>query len=141
MIDTAEGIRLDESELAFSYILASGPGGQNVNKTASAAQLRFDVRGSPSLPPGVKARLTGLAGGRMTREGEIVITARRFRSQERNRADALARLVALIAKAAAPPPAPRVRTVVSRAEKEQRLRAKARRSEVKSMRARPDQGD
>jgi ribosome-associated protein len=83
----------------------------------------------------------GLAGNRLTREGEIVITARRFRSQERNRADALARLVALIAKAAAPPAPPRVRTTISRAEKEQRLRAKARRAEVKSKRARPDPAD
>jgi ribosome-associated protein len=141
MIDIADGVSLDEGELAFSYILASGPGGQNVNKTASAAQLRFDIRGSATLPARVKARLIGLAGGRLNREGEIVITARRFRSQERNRADALARLVTLIAKAAAPPPPPRVKTAVSRAEREQRLRAKARRSEVKSMRAKPDQGD
>jgi ribosome-associated protein len=141
MIDITDAIRLNEAELAFSYILASGPGGQNVNKTASAAQLRFDVRGSASLPPAVKSRLMSLAGARLTREGEIVITARRFRSQERNRADALARLVDLIAKAAAPPTPPRVPTKVSRAEKEQRLHAKARRAGVKSMRARPQPGD
>jgi len=141
MIEITDAISLDESELGFSFILGSGPGGQNVNKTASAAQLRFDVRGSASLPAAVKARLMGLAGTRLTREGEIVITARRFRSQERNRADAVARLTALIAKAAAPPTPPRVRTTISRAEKEQRLRAKARRATVKSMRARPDSAD
>jgi ribosome-associated protein len=141
MIDITDAVRLNEAELAFSYILASGPGGQNVNKTASAAQLRFNVRGSVSLPADVKVRLMGLAGARLTREGEIVITARRFRSQERNRADALARLVSLIAKAAAPPAPPRVKTRISRAEKEQRLRAKARRAEIKSMRARPEPGD
>jgi len=141
MIEITDAISLDEGELTFSFILASGPGGQNVNKTASAAQLRFDVRGSSSLPPGVKARLLGLAGARLNRDGEIVITARRFRSQERNRADAIDRLVALIAKAAAPPAPPRVRTTVSRAEKEQRLRAKARRSTVKSMRGRPEPDD
>jgi len=140
MIEITDHIALADDELEFQYILASGPGGQNVNKVNSAAQLRFDARRSPSLPTDVSVRLQRLAGSRLTNDGVIVITARRFRSQERNRADAIARLVALIIKAAFRP-ALRVQTGPNRAEKEQRLRAKARRGAVKSLRARPGPQD
>jgi ribosome-associated protein len=137
MIEIADHLALRDDELEFHFILSSGPGGQNINKVNSAAQLRFDVRRSKSLPPDVIARAERLAGAKLTHEGVIVITAKRFRSQERNRADAIARLTALIVRAAEPP-RPRVPTGPSRAEKEQRLRAKARRGEIKSLRARPE---
>ncbi len=140
MIEITGHLALSEDELEFHYILASGPGGQNVNKVNSAAQLRFDIRRSKSLPPDVIARAERLAGARLTHEGVIVITAKRFRSQERNRADAIARLVGLLGRAASPP-RPRVPTGPTRAEKEQRLRAKARRAGIKSSRARPDSAD
>ena len=103
MIPVDARISLDEDEVELSFIRASGPGGQNVNKVASAVQLRFDLRHSPSLPPEVRARAERLAGRRLNTDGELVITARRYRSQERNRADALDRLVALIRRAVAPP--------------------------------------
>lgn len=134
MIKLAEDLAIDEAELVFSFVRASGPGGQNVNKVASAAQLRFDARNSPSLPPALAERLIHLAGRRATTEGVIVIDARRFRSQERNRADALARLVALIGRAACPPP-PRKPTRVPAAERRRRRDAKARRSALKAQRA------
>ncbi|MGH7024772.1 MAG: alternative ribosome rescue aminoacyl-tRNA hydrolase ArfB [Caulobacteraceae bacterium] len=140
MIEITDHIALNENELEFHYILASGPGGQNVNKVNTAAQLKFDARHSPSLPPDVSARLERLAGARATNDGVIVITAKRFRSQERNRADAIGRLTALIARAAQVP-TPRVPTGPTRAEKEQRLRAKARRAELKTLRARPEAQD
>lgn len=140
MIEIADRIALSEAELEFHFILASGPGGQNINKVNSAAQLRFDVRRSRSLPPDVIARAERLAGAKLTNDGVIVITAKRFRSQERNRADAIARLTALIVRAANPP-RPRVPTGPSRAEKELRLRQKARRGEIKSLRARPESVD
>jgi ribosome-associated protein len=140
MIEIADGIALSEDEVEFHFILGSGPGGQNINKVNSAAQLRFDVRRSRSLPPDVIARTERLAGARLTNDGVIVITAKRFRTQERNRADAVARLAALITRAASPP-RPRVPTGPTRAEKEQRLRQKARRAEIKSLRARPDSSD
>jgi ribosome-associated protein len=136
MIEITDTIALDEGELDITFIHASGPGGQNVNKLYSAAQLRFDARQSPSLPPDVAARLERLAGKRATNEGVIVITAKRFRTQERNRADAVARLSALIAKAAVIPK-PRRRSRPSRAQKQLRLQDKARRADRKSMRARP----
>ena len=100
MIPVTERISLAENELSFSFIRSSGPGGQNVNKVATAVQLRFDVAKSPSLPERVKARLAKLAGRRLTGEGILVIEARRFRTRERNRADAVERLAALIRKAA-----------------------------------------
>ena len=127
---------LDEGELAFTYIRASGPGGQNVNKVSTAAQLRFDAARSPSLPEAVRVRLLRLAGARATTNGEIVITADRFRSQERNRADAVARLVALIERAAAAPK-PRKATRPTLASKTRRLEGKSRRSGIKSLRSRP----
>lgn len=133
MIRIAPGIRFDENEIAESFIRAAGPGGQNVNKVASAVQLRLDLRHSPSLPPAVRERAERLAGRRVSHEGVLVITARRFRSQERNRADALDRLIALIRRAAAPP-APRRPTRPSAAAKQRRLAAKARRGAVKRLR-------
>ena len=138
----AEVIRIDdrlalgEREVEESFIRASGPGGQNVNKVATAVQLRFDVRRSPSLPAEVRARLEGLAGRRLTNEGVLVITAQRHRSQERNREQALAALVALIRRAAVPP-VPRRATRPTRASRERRLEAKARRAGVKRRRTGP----
>jgi len=134
MIPVGEGLALDESEITESFIRASGPGGQNVNKVASAVQLRFDVRRSPSLPAELRQRLERLAGSRLSQEGVLVITAQRFRSQERNREDARDRLLALIRRAASPPP-PRRPTRPSAASRERRLTAKARRARLKRGRA------
>ncbi len=124
---------LDDGEIEESFVRASGPGGQNVNKVSSAVQLRFDLSGSRSLPEEVRERLARLAGHRLTRDGVIVIIAQRYRTQERNRQDALDRLVALIRRAAVPP-TPRRPTTPSRAAKERRLAAKARRAAVKEKR-------
>ena len=124
---------LDENEVEESFIRASGPGGQNVNKVSSAVQLRFDLSRSRSLPEDVRARLARLSGRRLTRDGVIVIVAQRFRTQERNRQDALDRLVALVRRAAAPP-IPRRATKPSPAAKRRRLEAKARRAVVKEQR-------
>ena len=137
MIDITPAIRLHEDELRFQFKLASGPGGQNVNKVATAAELRFDVASSPSLPEAVRARLLILAGSRVTQDGELLITARRFRSQERNRQDAIDRLIALIRKAAEPPK-PRLKTRPSRAARERRLEEKRRLGEKKQTRRRAD---
>jgi ribosome-associated protein len=104
MIRVTDAIALDEREVEESFLRASGPGGQNVNRLETAVQLRFDAARSPSLPEAVRARLMRLAGRRLTRAGVLVITARRHRTQERNRAEALERLVALIREAAGPPP-------------------------------------
>jgi len=139
MIHITDRISIDETELAETFIRASGPGGQNVNKLSSAVQLRFDVRHSPSLPDGVRARLERLAGKRLTREGVLVITAQRHRTQERNRADARERLIELIREAATPP-VPRRPTRPTRASKERRIETKKRRSTLKSLRrAKPPQ--
>jgi ribosome-associated protein len=127
-------IVIDESEIEERFVQASGPGGQNVNKVATAVQLRFDVAGSRSLPPAVKARLATLAGRRLTADGVLVIDARRHRTQERNRADARARLVDLIARAATPV-AKRVPTRPTLASKRRRLEGKKRRSTVKRERS------
>ncbi|HAL16597.1 MAG TPA: aminoacyl-tRNA hydrolase, partial [Anaerolineaceae bacterium] len=102
MIELTPTLSLDEKELVFDFIRASGPGGQNVNKVSTAVQLRFDVANSPSLPADVKERLIKLAGNRMTEDGILIIEAKRFRSQEKNRIDAVQRLVTLIQKAAEP---------------------------------------
>jgi ribosome-associated protein len=124
---------LDDSEIEESFVRASGPGGQNVNKVSSAVQLRFDLSGSRSLPEEVRERLARLAGHRLTRDGVVVIIAQRYRTQERNRQDALDRLIALIRRAAEPP-TPRRPTKPSRAAKERRLEAKARRATTKKRR-------
>ena len=136
MIAITAELALDEREISETFIRASGPGGQNVNKVASAAQLRFDARRSPSLPEAVKARLERVAGSRLTTDGVIVITAQRFRSQERNREDARERLVALIRRAATPP-RPRRKTRPSAGQREARLAAKSHRAGVKRQRRTP----
>jgi len=132
-IEAAPGLSIDEREIEVSFVQSPGPGGQNVNKLATAVQLRFDARMSLSLPNEVKVRLQALAGSRLTREGVIVINARRFRSQERNRQDALDRLLALIREAAERPEQRRP-TRPSHAERMRRLEAKARRAAVKRTR-------
>lgn len=120
-------------ELRFEFFRSSGPGGQNVNKVATAVRLRFDVRNSTSLPPKVKERLLRLAGNRLTDDGVLLIEARRFRTQEQNREDALARLTAWIAKASTPP-RPRRATRPSPASRQRRLDAKQRHSVTKRQR-------
>ncbi len=137
MIRITDRIALGEDEIAESFVRAAGPGGQNVNKLATAVQLRFDVRRSPSLPPEVRQRLERLAGRRLTVEGVLVITAQRHRTQERNREDARARLVELIRRAAVPP-VPRRPTKPTVASRDRRLETKQRRSKIKRLRgARP----
>ena len=136
MIEIAPGVSLDENELEFAFIRASGPGGQNVNKVSSAVQMRFDARRSPSLTNDVSIRLQKLAGSKLTLDGVIVITANRFRTQEMNRKDATERLAELITKAAVAP-VKRRPTKPTKASKERRLEGKARRSSVKSMRGKP----
>ncbi len=134
MITVTPTIALDESELTYRFIKASGPGGQNVNKLATACQLRFDLANSPSLSAAVKARLKRLAGGRMTLAGELLIEARSHRTQLANKREALARLVALIRDAAQPPKPRRRHRTPSRGAQERRLRQKHQRGSLKSTR-------
>jgi ribosome-associated protein len=140
MIRINDHISIGEEELAESFIRSAGPGGQNVNKLATAVQLRFDVRRSPSLPAEVRARLERLAGKRLTRDGVVVITAQRHRTQERNRADALERLVDLI-RTAAVRPTPRRPTRPTLGSKLRRLEGKKRRSGVKALRTTAPESD
>ncbi|MBM3533443.1 MAG: aminoacyl-tRNA hydrolase [Alphaproteobacteria bacterium] len=133
MIRVTASIAIDESEIEESFVRSSGPGGQNVNKVSSAVQLRFDVRRSPSLPEDVRRRLERLAGKRLTKEGVLVLVAQTHRAQERNRAEALERLIDLI-RAATVKPKPRTATRPTLASRKRRLDAKARRSKIKRAR-------
>lgn len=137
MIPVTLRIAIAEEEVQESFIRASGPGGQNVHKLETAVQLRFDVRGSPNLPEAVKARMETLAGRRLTQEGVLVLTAQTHRTRERNRADALERLLALIREAALPPPPPRRPTKPSKRAKAKRMDEKSGRAEIKRGRAKP----
>ncbi|MDZ7263622.1 MAG: alternative ribosome rescue aminoacyl-tRNA hydrolase ArfB [candidate division KSB1 bacterium] len=140
MIQITDSISISENEIQEEFVRASGPGGQNVNKVATAVQLRFDVRHSPSLTDEVRERLLKLAGSRMNENGELIISARRFRSQLKNREDALQRLIELIRKAAHQPK-PRRKKKPSLYSKWQRLESKRRRSEVKQQRRYVPKGD
>jgi ribosome-associated protein len=133
MIRITDSISIDESELEESFVRSSGPGGQNVNKLSTAVQLRFDMRQSPSLPNDVALRLMRLAGRRMTKDGVLVLVAQNHRTQERNRAEARERLVALIREAAVKP-IPRRATKPTRASKQRRIEGKKRRSGIKNLR-------
>ena len=133
MIRVTDTISIDDAEIEESFVRSSGPGGQNVNKLSTAVQLRFDVRRSPSLPNDVAIRLIRLAGRRMTKDGVLVLIAQNHRTQERNRAEAQQRLVALIQEAAVKP-IPRRATKPTKASRQKRLEGKKRRSSVKALR-------
>ncbi|HEX7204613.1 MAG TPA: alternative ribosome rescue aminoacyl-tRNA hydrolase ArfB [Xanthobacteraceae bacterium] len=133
MIRVTHTISIDDDEVDEQFVRASGPGGQNVNKLSSAVQLRFDVRHSPNLPGDVRARLERLAGRRLTREGVLIISAQRHRTQERNRQDARERLIELIRRAAIAP-IPRRATRPTAGSRERRLQSKKHRSSIKGLR-------
>lgn len=130
----ARGVVIANWELSESFIRASGPGGQNVNKVATAVQLRFDIANSPSLTDRVKANAIRLGGSRVSKEGVLILEANRFRTQERNRADARERLIELLDKASTPPPPPRRKTKPTRGSVERRLAAKSGRAVIKKAR-------
>jgi ribosome-associated protein len=136
MIVVNDNIVIDEREIEERFVRASGPGGQNVNKLATAVQLRFDAMGSPNIDEATKARLKRRAGGRMTADGVIVILAQRFRTQEANRRDARNRLAALVT-AAAVPPKPRRPTRPTLGARKRRLEDKKRRGQIKALRGGP----
>jgi ribosome-associated protein len=134
MIEITPFIALQDSEVILSFMRSSGPGGQNVNKVATACELRFDARHSPSLPADIAVRLMKLAGRKLTKDGVIVLSADRFRSQEQNREDAIQRLIIMIREAAKPPPPKRRPTKPTKGAVERRLTSKAVRSGVKKLR-------
>jgi ribosome-associated protein len=136
-IAITRSVSIDPAEIEESFVRSSGPGGQNVNKVASAVQLRFDLINSPNIPEPMKRRVAALAGSRLTKDGVIVIVSNSHRDQPLNRAEALARLVALLREGAYPPK-PRIATRPTLASKKRRLDSKSRRSEVKQMRVRPE---
>lgn len=140
MIEVTPRIQIPEAELSEQFIRSPGPGGQNVNKLATAVQLRFDVASSPSLPEDVRARLMRLAGRRLDGAGVLTIEAHRFRTRERNREDARERLTDLICRAAHRPK-PRIATKPTRASKERRLESKRTRSATKRLRSGPSRGE
>jgi ribosome-associated protein len=137
MIRVTPSLWLEDGEIAYEFLRASGPGGQNVQKVESAVRLRFDVRHSPSITDYVRARLERLAGSRLTKDGVLLIEAQRYRTQERNRADALERLIDLVREAAAPPPPPRRKTKPTLGSKLRRLEGKKLRGGVKALRSKP----